>query len=153
VVDLTTVKKKKSETTVLHRSERTKSGDGRIQDKAEAAKKKANEFSGKTLSFSVFNSVDPAVLEKLASASNICLGETTDKISSSISTIQAKEIANAALRAAKKRLSKQQKQSCDEGGPSDSLINELAADKKEDTEKTQRVMRITGLRRNHQRGG
>jgi hypothetical protein len=68
------------------------------------------------LSFSVFNFVDPAVLEKLASARNICLGETTDKISSSISTIQAKEIANAALIAAKKRLSKQQKQNCVEGG-------------------------------------
>jgi hypothetical protein len=79
--------------------------------------------------------VDPAVLEKLASASNICLGETTDEFSSTISTIQAKENANAVLRAAKIRLSDQQKQSCDEGGSSDNLTVEREVDKREGTGK------------------
>jgi hypothetical protein len=55
-VDLTTVKKK-SESIPLRRSERTKYDNYKIQDKAEVAKKKMNEFSGKSLPFSVLNSV------------------------------------------------------------------------------------------------
>jgi hypothetical protein len=115
-VDLTTVKKKKSETIPLRRSERTKGDNYKIQDKAEMAKKKMNEISGKPLSCSVLNFVQPAELEKLASASNIKLGDTAEKVSASISTIQAKEIATAALMAAKKRVAEQKQDSVIEGG-------------------------------------
>jgi hypothetical protein len=117
-VDLTTVKKKKSESMPLRRSERTKCDNYKIQDKAGMAKKKMNEISGKPLSCSVLNSVQPAELEKLASASNIKLGDTTEKISASISTIQAKEIATSALMAAKKRVAEQKQDSVIEGGQS-----------------------------------
>jgi hypothetical protein len=114
-VDLTTVKKKKSESMPLRRSERTKCDNYKIQDKAEMAKKKMNEISVKPLLCSVLNSVQPAVLEKLASASNIKLGDTAEKISASISTIQAKELATAALMAAKKRVAEQKQDSAIEG--------------------------------------
>jgi hypothetical protein len=43
---------------------------GKIQDKAEAIKKKNNEISGSTSSFAILNSVNPALLEHIASASN-----------------------------------------------------------------------------------
>jgi hypothetical protein len=46
----------------------------KIQEKAEANKKKYNEISGKNFSFSILNSVDPHVLESIAIASNINLG-------------------------------------------------------------------------------
>jgi hypothetical protein len=105
VVDLTKVKKKKSELTVVRRSERQKNDSCRIQDKADVAKRKTNEFTGKTTPYTVLNSIDAGALEKLASVSNIKLGATARQVSASLSTIQAKELAKA--NAAKKRVEEQ----------------------------------------------
>jgi hypothetical protein len=109
VVDLTKVKKKKSDLTAVRRSERQKNDSCRIQDMAEAAKRKTNEFTGKTTPLTVFNYIDAGNLEKLASVSNIKLGATAKQVSVSLSTIQAKKLAKATLNAAKKRVEEQKK--------------------------------------------
>jgi hypothetical protein len=100
-------KGKKSELTSVRRSERNKSDTGKIQDRAEAIKKKNNEIAGNTSSFAILNSIDPTLLEKCAMASNINLGNAPEKITTTITTIQAKELAKAALMATKKRLADQ----------------------------------------------
>jgi hypothetical protein len=124
VVDLTKVKKKKSQQTVLRRSDRTKNDCERIQDKAEEVKRKTNELTGKTSTFTVLSSIDACTLEKLAIASNIKLGNTVEQVSTSISTIQAKELAKAALHAAKKRAEEQKEQTQLEGATTKSKLNE-----------------------------
>jgi hypothetical protein len=106
---------KKSGTTVVRRSERNKSETRKIQDKAEAIKKKNNDISGKTSSFAILNSVDPSLLEKIATSSNINLGNAPEKIFATTSTIQAKELAKATLMVTKKRLAKHAKQKEIEG--------------------------------------
>jgi hypothetical protein len=71
------------------------------------AKKKSNEISGTLSSFAIVNSVTHTMLENLASAGNINLGNSKDDISTTISTIQANELAKAALVAAKQKLDEQ----------------------------------------------
>jgi hypothetical protein len=128
-------KEKKSETTTVRRSERNKSDTGKIQDKAEAIKKKSNEISGNTSSFAILNSVDSALLEKCATASNINLGNAPEKINAAISTIQAKELAKATLMATKKRLEDQADQKNKlEGGPEESEMH--TADTQRNLEET-----------------
>jgi hypothetical protein len=100
----TILKDKKSGSVTLRRSERNKSEVGKIQDKAEAFKKKNNEISGSTSSFAILNSVNPALFEQIASASNINLGNVLEKITANIATIQAKELAKATLMETIKRL-------------------------------------------------
>jgi hypothetical protein len=63
-------------------------------------------------------------LEKLSIASNIKLGNTVEQVSTSISTIQAKELAKAALHAAKKRAEEQKEQTQLEGATTKSKLNE-----------------------------
>jgi hypothetical protein len=77
----------------LRRSARNKSDGSKIQEKAEAAKKENNEISGTLSSFVVFNSIDPFLLENVATDSDIVLGKHANEISKTISTIQANEIA------------------------------------------------------------
>jgi hypothetical protein len=103
----------------VRRSERNKHDTGKIQDKAEALKKKNNDIAGNTSSSAILNSVDPTFLEKLALYSNIKLGDDPGKINASISTIQAKELAKVALMVTKKRLEEgaQAEQSDLEGEP------------------------------------
>jgi hypothetical protein len=79
-------------------------GSLKIQEKAEASKKKYNEISGKPSSFSILNSVDPQVLRSIAIASNISLGEDDAEVANSTSLIQANENARVALLTAKKRI-------------------------------------------------
>jgi hypothetical protein len=80
----------------------------KIQDKAEASKKKHNEFTGKTSSyFSILNSVDPNVLESIAVVSNINLGENEARITANISSIRAIKRARTALIDAKKKVADQ----------------------------------------------
>jgi hypothetical protein len=125
-------KEKQSGMVTVRRSERNKHDMGKIQDKAEALKKKKNDTAGNTSSSTILNSVEPSFLAKLALASNIKLGDDPGKINASISTIQAKELAKVALMKTKKRLEdKVQVEKSDlEGGPvADALINaELQAD-------------------------
>jgi hypothetical protein len=59
----------------VRRSARITDGALKIQERAEASKKKQNEISGKSSSFSILNSVDPQVLRSIASVSNINLGD------------------------------------------------------------------------------
>jgi hypothetical protein len=125
-------KEKQSGMVTVRRSERNKHDTGKIQDKAEALKKKKNDTAGNTSSSSILNSVDPTFLAKLALSSNIKLGDDPGKINASISTIQAKELAKVALMATKKRLEEkaQAEQSDLEGEPvAGALTNaELQAD-------------------------
>jgi hypothetical protein len=90
--------------TELRRSTRNRADGTKIQEKAEAVKKKNNEISGTLSSFTVLNSVEPVSLENVALASNIVLGKRAVEISKTISTIQAKEIAKATLLEAKHRI-------------------------------------------------
>jgi hypothetical protein len=115
-------KEEQSGTTAVRRSERNRSDTGKIQDKAEALKKK-NDISGNTSSFRIVNSVDPALLEKIAFSSSINLGNAPKKINASISTIQAKELSKVDLMATKKRLEEQAKQKEIEG---ESEISKMA---------------------------
>jgi hypothetical protein len=74
--ELTPVRERNRSNTALRRSNRIGGNTEKIQDKAEASKKKHNEFTGKnSSSFSILNSVDPRVLESIATISNINLGE------------------------------------------------------------------------------
>jgi hypothetical protein len=114
-IALTAEALKKREAAELRRSARKKSGCGNIQDKVEAAKKKNNEISGTLSSFAIFNSVTQTMLENLASTSNINLGNSKDSISATISTIEANELAKAALVAAKQKLDEQQQEEKVEG--------------------------------------
>jgi hypothetical protein len=100
----------------VRRSERNKHDKGKIQDKAEALKKKNNDITGNTPAFAILNSVDPNLLEKIALSSSIKLGDAPEKTNASISTIQAKELAKVTLMATKKRLEEQAKQKDLEGG-------------------------------------
>ncbi|RLM75223.1 hypothetical protein C2845_PM15G04920 [Panicum miliaceum] len=76
---------------------------GTVQGKAEDIKQKHNEISGNTSSFTVFNSIDPAQLARIASISNIDLGDADNKRKEGVSTLQAHEAAKAALFAAKQK--------------------------------------------------
>jgi hypothetical protein len=75
--------------------------------KAEAAKKKSNKLTGTLPSLIVLNSIDNNHLIKLAKASNINLGDTAERIASSLSTLQANERAKATILAAKKKMAEQ----------------------------------------------
>jgi hypothetical protein len=120
----------KSVGTELRRSTRNRADGTKIQEKAEAAKKKNNEIPGTLSSFAVLNSVEPVSLENVASASNIVLGKRAVEISKTISTIQAKEIAKATLLEAKQRIlqakQKEQEKVCTtiEGGEPEEAIEE-----------------------------
>jgi hypothetical protein len=124
-------KDKKSGLVTLRRSERNKSEVGKIQDKAEAIKKENNEISGSTSSFAILNSVNPALFEQIASASNINLGNAPEKITSNIATIQAKELAKATLMETKKRLAEQAEQKEKEGVSEESET--ITADKQRES--------------------
>jgi hypothetical protein len=65
---------------------------------------KQNEISSKTSSFSIFNSVDPHMLESVALGSNINLENNALELAKSISVIQANGHARVALMAAKKKI-------------------------------------------------
>jgi hypothetical protein len=108
-VDVQLVKKNK-ETMELRRSARHKGDEGTMLEKAEVAKKKNNELTCNLLSFAVLNTVDNDHLKKLANDSNINLGDTTEKIASTISTLQANEIVIATILSAKRRLTEQANQ-------------------------------------------
>lgn len=108
-VDPQAFTKKKSWGAKLRRSARYTNDNCKIQDKAEAAKKKRNEIPGNLSSFSVLNSVSSSVLEKLAAASNIKLGTSSDEIAIVIDTMQAKELTKATLLAATLRVTEQEK--------------------------------------------
>jgi hypothetical protein len=120
----------KSVGTKLRRSTRNRADGTKIQEKAEAVKKKNNEIPGTLSSFVVLNSIEPVSLENVATASNIVLGKRTDEISKTISTIQAKEIAKATLLEAKQKIlqAKQKEQerarTAIEGGKPEEAIEE-----------------------------
>jgi hypothetical protein len=79
-------------------------------EKAEAAKKKNNEQTGNLPSFSILNTVDNNHQENLASDSSIKLGDIAEKIASTISTLQANEIAKASILSAKRKMAEQANQ-------------------------------------------
>jgi hypothetical protein len=87
----------------VRRSTRTKSNSGKVQDMAEAIKKKKNDISGNT----PVNSAHSSQLVSVAAACNISLGNSPSNIASVISSFQANELARAALQAAKKRVTNQ----------------------------------------------
>jgi hypothetical protein len=101
---------KKSGDDILRRSARNSNDNNKIQDKAEAAKKKYNEIPGNLPSFVVLNSVRFSVLENLDATSNIKLRTSSDEIVVVIDTMQSKELAKATLLAAKLRVTEQAKQ-------------------------------------------
>jgi hypothetical protein len=78
--DTTTVREEKVTRMETRRSSRNLGGAMKIQEKAEANKKKYNEISGKNSSFSILNLVDPQILESIAMASNINLGGLQPKL-------------------------------------------------------------------------
>jgi hypothetical protein len=102
--DFTLVERKNAQRGVLRRSSRNLGNNMKIQEKAEASKKKNNEISGKTSSFTVFNTIDQHILESVALTSNIRLGDNEGAVAANISTIQANENARAALFEASKRI-------------------------------------------------
>jgi hypothetical protein len=104
--EFTLVKGKNHARGGLRRSSRNLDNTEKVQDKAEALKRKKNEISG-TPSFNILNSVDPCILESVASFTNINLGKNKEVVATSISSIQALEIARAALLDAKQRVSEQ----------------------------------------------
>jgi hypothetical protein len=108
-VDVHLVKKNK-ETIELRRSARHKGDMGSMLEKAEAAKKKSNELAGNLSYFAILNTVDNSHLEKLAKDSNIKLGDTSEKIASTISTLQANEIAKASILSARRKMAGQASQ-------------------------------------------
>jgi hypothetical protein len=77
-----------------------------LQDlgKGRGGEEENNEISGALSSFAVLNSIDPFLLENIATASNIVLGKHADEISKTISTIQANEIAKATMLEAKQKI-------------------------------------------------
>jgi hypothetical protein len=75
----------------VRRSARNMGGTMKIQEKAEASKKKYNEISSKSSYFSILNSVDPQILKSIALVSNINLGNDDSEVATSISMIQANE--------------------------------------------------------------
>jgi hypothetical protein len=157
-IDPEEVTKKKSGGEKLRRSIRHANDNCKIQDKAEAAKKKQNELPGNLSSFVVFNSVSTSTLENLATVSNIKLGSSSDEIATVLDSIQAKELAKATLLATKIRVAEQEKRGkveseainhtstqaemsvCSEGGKSDqrqSVAHELSeASKAHDTDRS-----------------
>jgi hypothetical protein len=88
----------------VRRSARFTGGALKIQERAEASKKRQNEISGKSSSFSILSSVDPQVLRSITLVSNINLGDDDLGVANSISLIQANENARVALFAAKKKI-------------------------------------------------
>jgi hypothetical protein len=152
------VTKKKSGGEKLRRSIRHANDNCKVQDKAEAAKKKQNELPGNLSSFAVLNSVSSSILENLATVSNIKLGSSSDEIATVLDIIQAKELAKATLLATKIRVAEQEKRGkveseainhtstqaemsvCSEGGKSDqrqSVAHELSeASKAQDTDRS-----------------
>jgi hypothetical protein len=108
-VDVHLVKKNK-ETIELRRSARHKGDMGSMLEKAEAAKKKSNELAGNLSYFAILNTVDNSHLEKLAKDSNIKLGDTSEKIASTISSLQANEIAKASILSARRKMAEQASQ-------------------------------------------
>jgi hypothetical protein len=107
--EFTAVKERNTANGELRRSLRIQGDNIKIQEKAEAAKKKANEFAGNSSSFAILNSIDPHVLESVALATNISLGNNEIAVAATISTIQANENARAALHEAKKKIAEQDK--------------------------------------------
>jgi hypothetical protein len=105
-VDVQLVKKNK-EAMELRQSARHKGDKGRMLEKAEAAKKKSNELTGNLSYFAILNTVDNSHLENLANDSNIKLGDTAEKIASTISTLQANEIAKASILYARRKKGEQ----------------------------------------------
>jgi hypothetical protein len=85
----------------VRRSARLTGGALKIQEKAEASKKKQTEIPGKPSSFSILNSVDPH-LRSITLVSNINLGDDDSEVANSISLIHANENARVALLTAKK---------------------------------------------------
>jgi hypothetical protein len=114
--EFTAVKERNTANGELRRSLRIQGDNIKIQEKAEAAKKKANEFAGNSSSFAILNSIDPHVLESVALATNISLGNNEIAVAATISTIQANENARAALHEAKKKIAEQDKKENIEGG-------------------------------------
>jgi hypothetical protein len=122
----------------VRRSARITGGALKIQERAEASKKKLNEISGKSSSFSILNSVDPQVLRSIASVSNINLGDDDLGVANSISLIQASENARVALFTAKKKIveaSQKKRMECetqtdddrgglDSSGETESVVND-----------------------------
>jgi hypothetical protein len=88
----------------VRRSARITGGTLKIQERAEASKRKQNEISGKSSSFSILSSVDPQVLRSIALVSNINLGDDDLGVANSISLIQANENARVALFTTKKKI-------------------------------------------------
>jgi hypothetical protein len=122
-IDPNIVTKKKSGGTKPRRSVRHANDSTKIQDKAEAAKKKLNEISGNISTFGVFTYVNPSNLENLVVPSNIKLGNSSEAAAAVIDTMQAKEMAKATLLAAKIRVENQAKQGLVESGcPKKTLI-------------------------------
>jgi hypothetical protein len=83
---------------------------GSMLEKAKAAKKKNNELAGNLSYFAILNTVDTSHLEKLAKDSNIKLGDTSEKIASTISSLQANEIAKASILSARRKMAEQASQ-------------------------------------------
>jgi hypothetical protein len=113
-VDVHRVKKNK-ETVELRRSARHKGDMGSMLEKAEAAKKKNNELAGNLSYFAILNTVDTSHLEKLAKISNIELGDTSENIAATISSLQASEIAKASILSARRKLAEKARQEKNDG--------------------------------------
>jgi hypothetical protein len=114
--DFTLVEGKTAQKGALRRSCRNLGNNMKIQEKAEALKKKFNEISGIPSPFTVFNTIDQHILEFVALTSNIRLGDNEVPVAANISTIQANprkeftaNIATAALHEALKRIAAQSK--------------------------------------------
>jgi hypothetical protein len=82
----------------------TKVITAKSRTKMKPLKKKHNEISGNLSSFVVFNSVNPSILENLASTTNIKARNSSKEIATIIDTMQAKEITKSTLMVAKQRV-------------------------------------------------
>jgi hypothetical protein len=83
----------------VRRSARNKGNNERVQNLAEAIKKKNNELPGTIPSPALSSN-----FTSVATACNIMLGSSPDKIAATISSFHANDIAKAALCAAKRRV-------------------------------------------------
>ncbi|CAN6372066.1 unnamed protein product [Urochloa humidicola] len=114
---------------------------GSTQGNAEAIKKKKNEISCNISSFAVFNTFNSDDLKHFAAISNIDLGDTAEKVEATINSLQAHELAQATLLAAKQKavatpnhLKESEKTINIEGAGNDSL--EEAADREDQEEES-----------------
>lgn len=104
--------KMKTSIQARRRSERAMNDDMMMQTKAEQAKTKLNQMTGMQLKpFTCLQNVNPNKLVEAATDSMVILGHNKDSMLNNISVMQAREMAQAAILATKRKieLEKQEK--------------------------------------------